>query len=106
MLLPPPAPAESWRARALEIFRRSELVLSYRFTSGRSTLSRRCLDSLQQERDNAGSMIAIIDYGMGNLRSVQKGFEKMGYPAEITRDPHRIETAPGVVLPGVGAFGA
>lgn len=51
-------------------------------------------------------MIAIIDYGMGNLRSVQKGFEKMGYAAEITRDPRRIETAPGVVLPGVGAFGA
>jgi len=51
-------------------------------------------------------MIAIIDYGMGNLRSVQKGFEKMGYTAEITRAPHRIETAPGVVLPGVGAFGA
>src|SRR5262245_7759554 len=51
-------------------------------------------------------MIAIIDYGMGNLRSVQKGFEKMGYIAEITRDPQRIEAAPGVVLPGVGAFGA
>src|SRR5262245_8931288 len=51
-------------------------------------------------------MIAIIDYGMGNLRSVQKGFEKMGYIAEITRDPHRIAAAPGVVLPGVGAFGA
>lgn len=51
-------------------------------------------------------MIAIIDYGMGNLRSVQKGFEKMGYAAEITRDPQRIEAAPGVVLPGVGAFGA
>ncbi len=51
-------------------------------------------------------MIAIIDYGMGNLRSVQKGFEKMGYAAEVTRDARRIEAAPGVVLPGVGAFGA
>lgn len=51
-------------------------------------------------------MIAIIDYGMGNLRSVQKGFEKMGYTAEVTRDAKRIETAPGVVLPGVGAFAA
>lgn len=51
-------------------------------------------------------MIAIIDYGMGNLRSVQKGFEKMGYAAEVTRDPQRIEAAPGVVLPGVGAFAA
>lgn len=52
------------------------------------------------------AMIAIIDYGMGNLRSVQKGFEKMGFAAEITRDAPRIEAAPGVVLPGVGAFGA
>jgi imidazole glycerol-phosphate synthase subunit HisH len=51
-------------------------------------------------------MIAIIDYGMGNLRSVQKGFERMGYAAEVTRDANRIESAPGVVLPGVGAFGA
>jgi len=51
-------------------------------------------------------MIAIIDYGMGNLRSVQKGFEKMGYAAEVTRDAKRIEGAPGVVLPGVGAFAA
>lgn len=51
-------------------------------------------------------MIAIIDYGMGNLRSVQKGFEKMGYAAEVTRDPQRIVSAPGVVLPGVGAFAA
>ena len=51
-------------------------------------------------------MIAIIDYGMGNLRSVQKGLERVGYRAEVTRDPGRIEAANGVVLPGVGAFGA
>jgi len=44
-------------------------------------------------------MIAIIDYGMGNLRSVQKGFEKVGHRAEITND-----AAEKVVLPGVGAF--
>ena len=50
--------------------------------------------------------IAIIDYGMGNLRSVQKGLERVGYAAEVTRDPARIEAANGVVLPGVGAFGA
>jgi glutamine amidotransferase len=50
--------------------------------------------------------IAIIDYGMGNLRSVQKGLERVGYAAEVTRDPARIEAAAGVVLPGVGAFGA
>jgi len=50
--------------------------------------------------------IAIIDYGMGNLRSVQKGLERVGFPAEVTRDASRIEAASGVVLPGVGAFGA
>jgi imidazole glycerol-phosphate synthase subunit HisH len=51
-------------------------------------------------------MIAIIDYGMGNLRSVQKGFERTGFDAVVTRDPGAIESARGVVLPGVGAFSA
>ena len=49
-------------------------------------------------------MIAIIDYGMGNLRSVQKGFERMGHEAVVTRDPKTILDASKVVLPGVGAF--
>ena len=51
-------------------------------------------------------MIAIVDYGMGNLRSVQKGFERVGCRAEITRDVSTILGAKGVVLPGVGAFNA
>ena len=50
-------------------------------------------------------MIAIVDYGMGNLRSVQKAFERVGSPAIITRDPGFIASASGLVLPGVGAFG-
>lgn len=50
--------------------------------------------------------IAVIDYGMGNLRSVQKGLERVGVAAAITRDSERILAAAGVVLPGVGAFGA
>jgi glutamine amidotransferase len=50
------------------------------------------------------STIAIIDYGMGNLRSVQKAFEKVGYAAEITNDPSVVAKARKVVLPGVGAF--
>ena len=50
--------------------------------------------------------IAIVDYGMGNLRSVQKALERVGQEAEVTRDAERIATAPAVVLPGVGAFGA
>src|SRR5438046_9962583 len=50
--------------------------------------------------------LAIVDYGMGNLRSVAKAFERVGQAAEVTRDPERIAGAQGVVLPGVGAFGA
>ena len=50
--------------------------------------------------------IAIVDYGMGNLRSVEKGFERVGYRAQITRETAVIGEAEGVVLPGVGAFGA
>ncbi|MDD4753112.1 MAG: imidazole glycerol phosphate synthase subunit HisH [Desulfitobacteriaceae bacterium] len=49
-------------------------------------------------------MIAIIDYGMGNLHSVEKGFEKAGCPAFITDDSQKVSQAPGIVLPGVGAF--
>ncbi|MFZ5642106.1 MAG: imidazole glycerol phosphate synthase subunit HisH [Bacillota bacterium] len=49
-------------------------------------------------------MIAIIDYGMGNLRSVEKGFEKAGVRAQIVTDPGEVDHADGVVLPGVGAF--
>ncbi len=49
-------------------------------------------------------MIAIIDYGMGNLRSVQKALEKMGASAIITQNPQDIKKADKVVLPGVGAM--
>ena len=49
-------------------------------------------------------MIAIIDYGMGNLRSVQKAFEYLGYQAVITDCPEIISAASHVILPGVGAF--
>jgi glutamine amidotransferase len=50
-------------------------------------------------------MIAIIDYGMGNLRSVQKAFKKIGAEAVVTSDEATIESASALVLPGVGAFG-
>jgi glutamine amidotransferase len=49
-------------------------------------------------------MIAIIDYGMGNLRSVQKGFEKVGHRAVVTSDLAQLAAAAKLVLPGVGAF--
>ncbi len=51
------------------------------------------------------SKIIIIDYGMGNLRSVQKGFERVGFEAKVTHNTKEIMEASGIVLPGVGAFG-
>jgi glutamine amidotransferase len=50
-------------------------------------------------------MIAIIDYGMGNLHSVSKAVERLGYEAIVTSDPVQILAADGAILPGVGAFG-
>ena len=48
--------------------------------------------------------IVIVDYGMGNLRSVQKAFEQVGFAAEISAEPEQIADAQKLVLPGVGAF--
>ena len=50
-------------------------------------------------------MLTIVDYGSGNLRSVQKAFEQLGTPAAITSDPAAVAAAERLVLPGVGAFG-
>ncbi len=50
-------------------------------------------------------MIGIVDYGMGNLRSVEKAFEKAGSPAVVLQEPDRFGDCSGLVLPGVGAFG-
>ncbi|MFK8112833.1 MAG: imidazole glycerol phosphate synthase subunit HisH [Rubripirellula sp.] len=50
-------------------------------------------------------MITIVDYQMGNLRSVQKGIERIGGQAKISSDPHEIADAEKLILPGVGAFG-
>ncbi|MCY4514975.1 MAG: imidazole glycerol phosphate synthase subunit HisH [Candidatus Tectomicrobia bacterium] len=49
-------------------------------------------------------MLAIVDYGRGNLRSVQNGFLQVGVNAEISEDPEAVAKADGVVFPGVGAF--
>jgi imidazole glycerol-phosphate synthase subunit HisH len=49
-------------------------------------------------------MITIVDYGMGNLHSVQKGFERLGFPATLTQDAEVISRADGLVFPGQGAF--
>jgi glutamine amidotransferase len=50
--------------------------------------------------------LCIVDYGAGNLRSVQKAFEHVGVRAEISAERRTLESAPALVLPGVGAFGA
>ena len=49
--------------------------------------------------------IAVLDYGIGNLRSAQKALEKVGADARLTTDPDEVSAAAGVVLPGVGHFG-
>ncbi len=50
-------------------------------------------------------MIAVLDYGIGNLRSAEKALQHLGAEAELIDDPDRAATADGMVLPGVGAFG-
>jgi len=50
-------------------------------------------------------MITIVDYGSGNLRSVQKAFERLGVGAQITDSPETVAAATRIVLPGVGSFG-
>jgi glutamine amidotransferase len=52
----------------------------------------------------SSARLAILDYGMGNLRSVEKAFERVGARAGITAEPSRMRAADGLVLPGVGAF--
>jgi len=51
-------------------------------------------------------MIVVIDYGMGNLRSVSKALESLGASVRVTSDPSEVAAASKVILPGVGAFGA
>jgi glutamine amidotransferase len=54
----------------------------------------------------ARPLVAVVDYGIGNLHSAQKALERQGADARLTADPALIADAVGVVLPGVGAFGA
>ena len=55
--------------------------------------------------EQPGPLVAVLDYGIGNLRSAQKALERVGADARLTDDPDLIGRAAGVVLPGVGAFG-
>jgi glutamine amidotransferase len=49
-------------------------------------------------------MIVIVDYGMGNLRSVHKALERVGFQTSVTQDPAEVKKAAGLIVPGVGAF--
>lgn len=53
-----------------------------------------------------GPSVAIVDYGVGNVASVRRAFERLGAAVELTADPERIAASGRVVLPGVGAFAA
>jgi glutamine amidotransferase len=53
-----------------------------------------------------GPRLAVLDYGIGNLRSAEKALQRVGADARLVTDPASVEAADGVVLPGVGAFGA
>lgn len=53
-----------------------------------------------------GPLVAVLDYGIGNLRSAQKALQRSGADARLTADPGLVADAAAVVLPGVGAFGA
>ena len=48
--------------------------------------------------------VVVVDYGLGNLRSVTRGLERAGAGVELIEEPSAIDTADGIVLPGVGAF--
>ena len=54
----------------------------------------------------SGPLVAVLDYGIGNLRSAQKALQHVGADARLTADPALVAAADAVVLPGVGAFGA
>ncbi len=55
---------------------------------------------------SSGPLVAVLDYGIGNLRSAQKALQHCGADARLTADPGLVADAAAVVLPGVGAFGA
>jgi glutamine amidotransferase len=57
-----------------------------------------------REAEEAPPLILVLDYGMGNLRSVEKALEHVGAGATISADPDEVRAADGLILPGVGAF--
>ncbi|QCC59771.1 imidazole glycerol phosphate synthase subunit HisH [Natrinema thermotolerans] len=62
------------------------------------------MNSVSSPQEQSLASVVVVDYGLGNLRSVTRGLERAGADVEITDDPAAFEAADGVVLPGVGAF--
>ncbi|APX98086.1 imidazole glycerol phosphate synthase subunit HisH [Natronorubrum daqingense] len=62
------------------------------------------MNAVSASHDQSLASVVIVDYGLGNLRSVTRGLERAGADVEITDDPDAFADADGVVLPGVGAF--
>jgi len=62
------------------------------------------MSTVSSPQEQSLASVVIVDYGLGNLRSVTRGLERAGADVEITDDPAAFAAADGVVLPGVGAF--
>ncbi|SDR35175.1 imidazole glycerol phosphate synthase subunit HisH [Natronobacterium texcoconense] len=62
------------------------------------------MSTVSSDQTQSLASVVVVDYGLGNLRSVTRGLERAGADVEITDDPAAFEAADGVVLPGVGAF--
>ncbi|ELZ12404.1 imidazole glycerol phosphate synthase subunit HisH [Natrinema thermotolerans DSM 11552] len=62
------------------------------------------MSAVSSSTEQSLASVVVVDYGLGNLRSVTRGLERAGADVEITDDPAAFEAADGVVLPGVGAF--
>jgi len=76
------------------------------WTAGKAPLATRFqLPDLERDRPANRADVAILDYGVGNVRSAQKAIEHGGHSAVITADPGVLRAAPRLILPGVGAFG-
>lgn len=76
------------------------------WTAGKAPLNTRFkLPDLDRDRPARAADVAIVDYGVGNVRSAQKAIEHGGHSAVITADPAVLRWAPRLILPGVGAFG-
>src|SRR3712207_3359046 len=84
---------------------RARTALSERQRAGAGESAADAGDVKNEAPHVASPLVAVLDYGIGNLRSAQKALERVGADARLTADPALVADAAAVVLPGVGAFG-